>query len=159
MRIFTTSTGAGNFSHQQKFMVARLQGRPFPQTHKTWAANNSLAKIGHRKFGGKTFRKSGGRATKYRQVKIFFQVKYISARVPQFFIASLGHFYFGAWHNPPGQLASSKSGADNFSHGHWHIFRTYKKIFRAHKEGCLKEETRHHFAESNFFRSHPASFS
>ncbi len=43
MRVFTPSPGAGDFSHQQKRMVGRLQDWPFPQTCKTWAKDNSLA--------------------------------------------------------------------------------------------------------------------
>ncbi len=71
LRLFAASAGAGNFSHQQKFLVAGLQGWPLSQAHKTWAKNNCLAKIGHRILGGKAVKKSGGRPTNYRRVKHF----------------------------------------------------------------------------------------
>lgn len=59
MRIFTASTGTVNFPHQQKLLVAGLQGRPFSEPHKTWDTNNSLVKIGHIKVGRGSIQRRG----------------------------------------------------------------------------------------------------
>lgn len=94
MRIFTTAPDTGNFSHQQKLMVAGLQGWPVSQAHKTWTKNNCLAKIGHRIFGGKAVKKSGGRTTNYRQVKHFHPGHDpFSSSGQRYFRLSRGYFF------------------------------------------------------------------